>query len=131
MLNTFKLYHVSKDLNLNKLTPRIPENIMNNENDIEERICVSMSINGCLTALGKYHNEDVLGVYEIEFTKEEFLEKVKQPSYKEVLDSPLTGELWILEEVLVKLLMKIKIKEIIYNKFSGLDNELVMYDLIK
>ena len=52
------LYHLSKDPNLNILTPRISKTIIEGiEDNTTPRVSFSTSINGCLNALGVFRSE--------------------------------------------------------------------------
>lgn len=109
-------YFVSKDDNLNARTlyPRIPLNKFNNEDTNINRICVSKSIIGCLSATGGYNIGDRVSIYQIE--NNDFYE----PSISEVIDSPLTGEVWILNSVKLNFFSLIEINSINYIEMNNL-----------
>lgn len=92
-MNTY--YFVStKNFDGQILYPKVPENRMNNEDDSTERICVSKSINGCLSALS-YSKGDKLFVHSCNVENQD----VYQPDGNEVEDACYTGEEWILKPV--------------------------------
>ena len=86
------------------LSPRIPVNRMNNEDECTKRICVSQSIDGCLVAT-YYEVGEMVYVHSCESNS------VVSPSTIQVEDSPFTGEQWITKPVLVTLFIKLKITE--------------------
>lgn len=101
-MNTY--YFASKeDFNNETLYPRIPENRMSGENNTTERICVSKSINGCLSAVQCFDDNDIVYIHQCESNY------VIQPTINKVPDVLFTGEEWIFEPVLMKKIMKIKI----------------------
>ena len=56
MRKKVKLFHVSFNITepLDKIfIPRVPENLMNGEDEIYKRICFSDSITGCINSIGK------------------------------------------------------------------------------
>jgi hypothetical protein len=96
-------YFVSKqNFNGQILYPRVPENRMTCEDADTPRICVSKSINGCLSAVGVF-GEDEVYVHWCESSN------VIQPTVDQVPDCPFTGEEWIVEPVVMNGFMKIKI----------------------
>lgn len=113
-----KFYHVSNNPNLDGkvIHPRVPLSRMNNEERSIKRICVSASINGCLTDSNRYDIGEILDVYTCETTH--FI----QPTDKEVIDAPLTGEVWIMEPVEFKWFMRIAITDIFESQFEGVNN---------
>ncbi len=74
------------------------------EDDKIERICVSKSINGCLSACQCWFKDNIVYIYTCGSNK------VIQPTLEQVPDRYFTGEEWILEPVVMKLFMKVKIK---------------------
>lgn len=98
------LYHLSKSKNLIKLTPRVPECVVPSyEDSITKRICFSDSIEGCLSAIqepGEYY------VYNID--QKTYENDLYIPSVYDVRDAKYTHEVWILKEVNVKCIGKIK-----------------------
>jgi hypothetical protein len=63
---------------------------------------VSQSINGCLTALSSS-----FGIGDIVYVHQCESDKVMQPTVEQVIDAPFTGEMWILEPVMLKLFVKV------------------------
>lgn len=101
-------YFTSKeDFDNQILYPKIPKNRMPGEDETTPRICVSKSINGCLSGVQNYEKNDIVNIYKCES------DNVMQPSLEQLPDSLFSGEEWILEPVLMTLLMKIKIQDII------------------
>ena len=87
------VYHVTREvLNGIKLIPRVPTNIIKNEDLIIKRICFSASLNGCLISIDNLVFDDKLYVYQADI-------KPYYPTLKQVPDMFLTGEVWSLEIV--------------------------------
>lgn len=108
-----KFYFVSKeDLDGQTIYPRVSLNKMSNEDNKIARISVSNSIIGCLSALGGLEKDEIYTVYICES------ENIYQPNLKEVLDSPLTGEVWVLEPVKLTKFTQLKIESVTYFHFG-------------
>lgn len=118
-------YHVSdnKDLDKTSIIPKVPTNQMNSEPRNTKRICVSSSIIGCLSGRN-CKKDEILYVYKVE------ADNFYQPSTEEVIDSPLTGEIWLLEEVNFNIFSKIKIIEVIKNDISNMPFDLYKFEFI-
>gem|GEM_PF-2600933 len=102
------------------LEPRIPLHKYNSEDDEIKRICVSQSINGCLTAIGsRFSIGEIVYIHQCESNN------VIQPTTDQVADVCFTGEQWIVESVVMHLFMKIVIIGMIDATVSELSN--VMY----
>lgn len=110
-------YHVSHDGFLEKkpMKPRVPKNRMQREDGTTKRICASMSISGALSAVPIFNRGDKVFVYELETVN--FI----QPTLKQVEDSPVTGEVWILEEVEPKLFGIIQIEDSVSYTSDGME----------
>lgn len=119
-------YFVSKKCFHNEiLHPRIPETIARQENYWTERICVSPSINGCLSATaGRYNVDDELYVHTCE--ADEFY----QPILEEVPDCIYTGEFWIQHPVKMKFHSWIKITNIYPLSLYGFLSEAISFDVL-
>lgn len=102
------IYYFASNKNLDNeiLYPRVPKNRMKCEDEKVQRICVSQSINGCLSAISP-NVGDLIYIHKCTSNK------VVQPNLDQVIDSFLTGELWILESVKMEKILKIKITGII------------------
>lgn len=99
------LYHLSKDDNLTKLTPQIPECAVGIHEDTNtKRVCFSDSIEGCLSAL-----QEIPKQYYVYIPAEEI--DFYTPTVDEVRDAKFTHEVWILQEVKVKCIGVIQSKE--------------------
>lgn len=122
-----RFFHVSDNHNLSgkEISPQIPINRMNSEENTIPRICVSTSINGCLTGAIRYKKGDTLTIYSCE------TDDFYQPSIKEVIDSPLTGEIWILNPVKFEFFTKVIITNVFENKFEGLENNFHSFNRIE
>lgn len=98
------MYYFVSDKNFDKETlyPIIPFSRMKKEDSKTKRICVSKSINGCLSAIQPNLN----GIYYVHCCESD---NVIQPSIDQVPDSPFTGEEWIIKPVIMNLFIKIKI----------------------
>lgn len=106
----YNLYFVSPDFKeYIILEPRIPNNFLtfnDYENNTIDRVCMSTSINGCLKALSRNLDEEVLYVYvPID------LSKIYMPDTDYVPDVDLTDEVWSLEETELRVKYKIKVHD--------------------
>lgn len=101
------LYHLSQDPTLSKLTPRVPECAVPCYEDCETpRVCFAPTIAGCLSALQSTDSE-----YYVYTPAQEDLD-FYTPSTQEVIDSSLTGEVWIFQDVDLICLGKISTKDL-------------------
>lgn len=103
------LFHVSSvKLANTTLEPRIPDNFLvrnGYEDNITERISVCKSIDDCLTAMSRNLKNKNFYVYKLKNINI----KKKTPSVKEVPDSSITNEVWLLEPSEFKLVGKIHV----------------------
>ena len=111
-----KLYFIStENIKDNLLFPRIPDNFFTKngyEDNIHKRVCFCKTVDKCLMALSKNCEGLVFNVYEVDNVNDY---QVYKPSINEVPDCELTGELWILTPVKIKLAGKIKCTNSIEN----------------
>jgi len=109
------MYYFISDKNFDKQTlhPTIPFSKMNKEDGITKRICVSKSINGCLSAIQPMLN----GIYYVHWCDSNC---VIQPTLDQVPDTPFTGEEWIIEPTIMNLFMTIKIKSQHHSWFNNM-----------
>lgn len=121
-----RFFHVSDNPNLNGCTvfPKLPESRMEVENSITPRICVSPSINGCLTATSRYEEGETLYIYEC------YSEAIIQPTEKDVIDAPLTGEMWIVEPTIFRRFGTIKITEVLGSNLKEMMNNLYAFEFV-
>lgn len=76
------------------LRPRRPRDPMIGESSRVQRVCVSPTIRGCLTALqGAYYNRGRWYVYQLDVPEDLVVDPIRVP------DARLTGERWLLEPV--------------------------------
>ena len=103
------LFHVSSvKLANTTLEPRIPDNFLvrnGYEDNTTERISVCKSIDDCLTAMSRNLKNKDFYVYKLKNTDI----KKKTPSVKEVPDSSITNEVWLLEPSEFELVGKIHV----------------------
>lgn len=100
-----KYYFASKEnFDGQVIKPKVPLHKYECEDSETERICVSQSINGCLTALSSR-----FGIGEIVYIHQCESDNIIQPTVEQVIDVCFTGEQWILEPVVMKLYIKIVI----------------------
>ena len=100
------LYHVSDQLNIEILTPKIPEiAIEENEDMTKKRVCFSDSISGCLSSIGP--SEAMLYCV---YTPIDSNIPIYNPTIYDVKDVEFTREVWVLQNVNVKLIGIITIK---------------------
>jgi len=107
------------------LIPRIPTNKMKCEDDIIQRICVSQSINGCLTAVGLFNIGDIIYIHRCNSNN------AIQPSIEQVGDVCFTGEQWILEPVEMELFTTVIIIGMIDATINNIDNIMYSFKLIE
>lgn len=106
------LYHLSENSKLsgNILHPRIPNNYMTKngyEEDKTPRISFARSIDGALIGLSDNLKDKTFYVYTID---NEYSEpKIKNVTNKDVPDQSLTSEVWVLNDIKLKLIGSIKI----------------------
>ncbi|MFA5697671.1 MAG: hypothetical protein WC888_04545 [Candidatus Izemoplasmatales bacterium] len=106
-----KLYFVSEKDKLKVLYPRIPNNPMTKygaEDSKTKRVCVCSSVKRCLKALGKNLRNKKLFVYSVRETSNL---RIKNPSKKEVPDSYITKEKWILGKTILKFEYRIQVDQ--------------------
>lgn len=128
-----KLYFLSTtSMDQTILQPRIPNNYLvknGYEDDKTKRICFAPSIDKCLMGLSRNLKGERLCVH-IAVDYENL--KMKKPTVKEVPDSKITGEIWILEPVELKYIGDIEVikdKGLEGHKFKYGDNkEAELYD---
>lgn len=121
-----KYYFVSdKNLDGETLYPRVPTNRMKIEDCWTPRICVSQSINGCLSAIGAVATNKIYYVHECES------ESVKQPLPKYVPDVCFTGEIWITKPVEMKLFMVIMTTGCIDTEVNNMSNPVYSFKLME
>lgn len=94
-----RLFHISRQ-NLDGVTlyPRIPDNRLTQkgkENATVPRVCMSPFIEGCLRSITTSPMCLSFNIY----TTLDVVEEQYQPTEEEVMDAPLTGEIWVLEPV--------------------------------
>lgn len=103
------LFHVSSVKLANViLEPRVPDNFLvrnGYEDKTTERISVCKSIDDCLTAMSRNLKNKDFYVYKLKDTNV----KKKTPSVKEVPDSSITNEVWLLEPSEFELVGKIRV----------------------
>ena len=106
-INSYKYYHLSLKDDIKILNPKIPKNYMTDNNYEENktpRVCFSPSINQCLMAMAANIKNKEFYVYTPEDT-----DNLINPTISQVPDSKITGEVWSLKPIKVKLIGKIKI----------------------
>lgn len=95
-------YHLSTDANLQVLTPHIPETAVAIYEDVQtKRICFAKTISGCLSALQSIPEDYYVYIPDKKIN-------VIIPTYEQVRDAKVTGEIWVLEETPVKCIGKIR-----------------------
>lgn len=106
-----KLYHLStKNLDNTTLTPRLPDNFLTKngyEENTTKRVCFTTSIDKSLMAMSMNLKGVELYVHE----PVSYNLTTKKPSVKEIPDSKIIGEVWVLEPVKIKCIGKIKVIE--------------------
>lgn len=128
-----RLYFVSEKNFDNKiLMPRIPKTISSHEDEKVKRICVSPSLYGALSAIDHDFNTNTMYIHICESND------IYQPTLKQVGDSGVTGELWLLKPTKMRLEYKCHIDKYtiekyhtfyhIYNKNKNIDFSLYDYE---
>ena len=106
------------------LEPRIPQHKYDSEDSETSRICVSQSVNGCLTAIGsRFDLGDKVYIHQCES------DNVIQPTVEQVKDVHFTGEEWILEPATMVLIYKIIILGTLNSTINGICNVLYAFRL--
>lgn len=124
VLNIKYYFASKKNFDQKVLEPRIPECKYDSEDAEIKRICVSQSINGCLTAIGsRFDLGDEVYIHQCESNN------VIQPTPEQVVDVQLTGEQWILEPIKMELCFKIIILGTINSSIKGICNVLYAFRL--
>lgn len=121
-----KFYFISKQSFHNKvLHPKIPITCAKGEEKSTSRICVSPSINGCLSATGgRYKEGDELYVHICE--TDEFY----QPTLDEVPDCIYTGEFWIQHPIKMTFHSWIKVTNIYPLSVHDFLSEAISFELL-
>ena len=105
--------------------PRIPLKKSYDENHTTPRICCSPSLNGCLSSIDNLDYHDMLYVYECD------IQEFYQPTEKEVYDSYLTGELWILKPAIFKKIGSLEITGYIGQDYKNRVNNQYAFNFIE
>ena len=120
------LFHLSQSNLTNRtLKPRIPSNwLIDNgfEDNKSKRICFAPSIDKSLIAMSANLENKEFYVHVPKHNPT----RIKKPTKKEVPDSIITGEIWVLEEVELKCIGKIRVTDSIdkpYKYSFGNNNE--------
>lgn len=105
----YTMYHLSpRNLNNKTLKPKIPNNFMTRngyEDDKTARVCMAPSIDQALTAISSNLTNHELYVH----VPIKSGLKIKHPSTDEVPDVNVTGEIWVMEDVTLVCIGKIKV----------------------
>lgn len=128
-LLNLKLYFVSERSDFEKLNPRVPKNILT-ENDIENnnipRVCFAPSIQQCLQAISSSIEINNTKEYYVYVPKDNlFKHKIYKCVPKDVPDANLTDEYWCLDSIKIQPLYKIKIGKLVQTssfKYSDVYN---------
>lgn len=117
-----KYYHISNGEEIiNKFIPRVPEDRNIYEDDKIKRICVSTSLDGCLSAvpwqydIEYYADEELpITVYEFEIDEKDIINSEYLYNNNLVADANITKECWVTKEIEPN-----KIYDIILKEFSS------------
>lgn len=107
--------------------PKVPTSYhrLRSEDATTARICVSQSINGCLSAIGGWDFGDSTYIHECE------CDDAVQPTFEQVGDRHFSGEQWILHPIEMKLFMAITIIGMMTCHTMTYDNVVYAFNLIK
>lgn len=102
-----KYYHMSiEEEVIEKFVPRVPQDRMVGEDDKIKRVCVSTSLNGCLSAVPWQYDIEYLAieelpirVYEFELSEKDVLNSDYLYENNLVIDANVTKECWVLKEI--------------------------------
>jgi len=125
VINIYYYFASKNNFDGETLKPRIPTNKMKCEDDIIQRICVSQSINGCLTAVGLFNIGDIIYIHKCNSNN------AMQPSTEQVGDACFTGEQWILESVRMELFITVTIIGMIAADINNTENIMYSFKLIE
>lgn len=138
-----KLYHLSLE-KIEVFKPKIPENILPRENNITKRICLSNSIENCLSAVYWFGSADdveycvlsdtgIIPIYVYEFLIDDSKLKTPNEVYKEnVIDALYTNEYWYIGEEIINPVKSyiINLKDYTYKTISIKDKETNLMTII-
>lgn len=126
MDNVMKYYFAStKNFDGQVVQPHIPKNRMGKEDSTTNRICVSQSINGCLTAIGGFDFEDIVYIHECE------VHDAVQPTINQVPDRCYTGENWVTSPIEMHLFKTLKIIGMIDSRVGAFNNTLYCFTVLE
>ena len=96
------LYHISTYKNIEVLSKCVPKSIPKGklktlENVTIERVCFSETIDGCLSAICPSINKNLYVYVPIDSNLKPY-----KPTLKQVFDSKVTNEMWVMDDVPVK-----------------------------
>jgi hypothetical protein len=114
------------NMNGETISPRVPKSAMNSENKDVPRVCMSSSIDGCLTAIGGFEVGDIIYIHSTEFNKN----NLRFPSHNEVIDAPITGEVWCIGDVSLKLFSKLEITKVYRRDHNTMNNDIYDYTFL-
>lgn len=115
-----------KNIDNEVLSPRVPLHRTTFEDNETKRICVSQSINGCLTAIDNFVPGEIVYIHVCECDNE----YIVQPKLDQVIDTCFTGELWITEDVKMTLFMTIKITGMITTTIANMNNTMYSFNTV-
>lgn len=115
-----------KNVDNEVLSPRVPLHRTLTEDNETKRICVSQSINGCLTAVDNFVPGKIVYIHVCECDDE----YIVQPELDQVIDACFTGELWITEDVKMTLFMTIKITGMITTRIANMNNTMYSFSTV-
>ena len=133
------LYHISTNLKHSGIfVPKIPESILNGENEDNQRVCVGDSIESCLISMPEggfelektiFEKNDTLKVFKIDTDKlgipiRDIITPDELVSERLVFDAQITNEHWILNT------FKVPEEDIFYIKISSWQEEVRSYENI-
>lgn len=108
--SNIRLYHLSsRNIDGKTLVPRIPNNEFIKwgvEDGKTKRVCMGRSVGKCLVAIGRNLTGQIMYVYVPDSTIPS--DKIMYPTRKQVPDVHLTHEVWVMKNVKLKLVGKIK-----------------------
>lgn len=103
-----RFFYASKDPHISEtvIYPRVPSFRLDSEECHTERICTSMSIIGCLSAMQKLEIGEKIFIYNCE------TEHYMQPTEEQVADVAYTGEVWLTEATKIEYYAEIIVEDV-------------------
>lgn len=110
------------------LMPKIPKTVSENEDNVTPRICMSSSVIGAINSISNNIYGNTVYVYTADVEPRDII----QPSFEQVCDAFMTGEMWVLKPIKVLYMCSLSVSDT-HISLVDIDEENGMYyfDTIK